>query len=292
MLYPYEYLIFEDRLEHTVYCFLASTVCVSLSSRRKCCSGPKTRLSYMHITIENIKLSTGGLILIWTKAIVAGALSFLPALGLAVDVERGAKLFVQCQSCHAIGPGADHKVGPHLNELFGRKAGSVEGFTYSDGLQSAGIDGLVWDVEHLDAYIKNPVALVTGTNMMFGGVSDQTDRADLIAFLRAYSVNPRDIPESLPSMAPSDPDVDPALLAIKGDAEYGEYLSSECITCHQSDGSDQGIPSITGWPEKQFVTVMHAYKSKARPHPVMQMMAANLADEEIAALAAYFKDKR
>lgn len=163
---------------------------------------------------------------------------------------------------------------------------------FSDGLQSAGANGLVWDVAHLDTYLQNPVALVTGTTMMFGGIVDATERADLIAFLRAYSVNASDIPESFPSMAPSDPEVDPAVLAIQGDVEYGEYLSSECITCHQSDGSDQGIPSITGWPEKQFVTVMHAYKSKARPHPVMQMMAANLADEEIAALAAYFKDKK
>jgi len=128
--------------------------------------------------------------------------------------------------------------------------------------------------------------------MMFAGIVEANDRADLIAFLRAYSVNPQDIPESLPSMAPSDPEVDPAVLAIQGDAEYGEYLSNECITCHQSDGSDQGIPSITGWPEKQFVTVMHAYKNKTRPHPVMQMMAAGLADEEIAALAAYFKDNK
>ena len=237
-------------------------------------------------------MSTGGLVLVWAKVVLVGTLGILSTFSFAADVERGAKLFGQCQSCHAIGPGADNRVGPHLNELFGRKAGSIDGFQYSDGLRAAGVNGMAWDVEHLDAYIENPIALVTGTNMMFAGVTDAAERADLIAFLRAYSVNPRDIPESLPSMAPSDPEVDPAVLAIKGDAEYGEYLSNECITCHQSDGSDQGIPSITGWPEKQFVIVMHAYKNKARPHPVMQMMAANLADDEIAALAAYFKDKK
>lgn len=222
----------------------------------------------------------------------AVCLVMFSSLAMSADPKRGAELFGQCQSCHAIGPGAEHKVGPHLNELFGRQAGSVEGYEYSEGLRSRGIDGLTWDVEHLDAYIENPVALVTGTNMMFAGVGDATDRADLIAFLRAYSVSPRDIPESLPTVLRSDPDVDPSILAIQGDPEYGEYLSSECITCHQADGSDQGIPSITGWPEKQFVIVMHAYKSKTRPHPVMQMMAANLADDEIAALAAYFKDKK
>lgn len=85
--------------------------------------------------------------MIWAKVVVVGTLGLLSALGFAADVDRGAKLFGQCQSCHAIGQGADHKVGPHLNELFGRKAGSLPGFAYSDGLRSAGVDGLAWDVD-------------------------------------------------------------------------------------------------------------------------------------------------
>ncbi|MEM7190137.1 MAG: c-type cytochrome [Pseudomonadota bacterium] len=85
-----------------------------------------------------------------------------------------------------------------------------------------------------------------------------------------------------------DPAVDPAILAIEGDTAYGEYLASDCTTCHQADGADKGIPSITGWPRDAFVTAMHAYKAKARSHPVMQMMAGRLSNEEIAALAAYF----
>ncbi|WP_050526944.1 c-type cytochrome [Pseudorhodobacter aquimaris] len=73
-----------------------------------------------------------------------------------------------------------------------------------------------------------------------------------------------------------------------GDAEYGEYLSAECTTCHQRDGSFDGIPSITRWPTKEFTAAMLAYRAKQRPHPVMQMVAARLSDEEIAALAAYY----
>ena len=111
-----------------------------------------------------------------------------------------------------------------------------------------------------------------------------------MAFLRQFSASPQDIPESEPTATPRDPDVDKAILAIAGDREYGEYLSSECTTCHKADGADDGIPSITGWPTDVFVTVMHAYKVKARPHPVMQMMAGRLSDEEIAALAAYFAE--
>ncbi|MDD9738155.1 MAG: c-type cytochrome [Marinovum algicola] len=77
------------------------------------------------------------------------------------------------------------------------------------------------------------------------------------------------------------------ILAIEGDPEYGEYLSSECTTCHQASGSD-AIPAIVGWPQEAFVVALHGYKSGQRSHPAMQMIAGRLSDEEIAALAAYF----
>ena len=79
------------------------------------------------------------------------------------------------------------------------------------------------------------------------------------------------------------------ILAIIGDPEYGEYLAGDCTGCHQIDGSNDGIPSITGWDSESFVWAMHSYKQKEREHPVMQMMAGRLTDEEIAALAAYFE---
>ncbi len=62
------------------------------------------------------------------------------------------------------------------------------------------------------------------------------------------------------------------------------------MTCHQTSGANDGIPGINGWPTEDFAVAMHAYKQKLKPHPVMQMMAGRLSDEEIAALAAYFKD--
>ncbi len=82
--------------------------------------------------------------------------------------------------------------------------------------------------------------------------------------------------------------IEESILKIKGDPEYGEYLSGDCTACHQVDGSYNGIPSIIGWDEESFVWVMHEYKEKYRTHPVMQMMAGRLANDEIAALAAYF----
>lgn len=205
------------------------------------------------------------------------------------NAERGSKLFTQqCKSCHQVGEGAVDRVGPQLNGIFGRKAGSLDGFNYSKPMARMGADGLVWTLETLDAYLENPKALVSGTRMNYRGMKDPDDRAALMAFLRDWSDKPQDIPESEPTAVKTDPDLSPAVLSIKGDPDYGEYLASECQTCHQADGSDQGIPSITNWPVEDFVVAMHAYKQKLRPHPVMQMMASRLNDEEIAALAAYF----
>lgn len=76
--------------------------------------------------------------------------------------------------------------------------------------------------------------------------------------------------------------------AAKGDAAFGEYLSSECVTCHQISGRYDGIPPIVGWPEGTFVGAMQEYRAKQRINPVMQAIAGRLSDEEIAALAAYF----
>jgi cytochrome c len=77
--------------------------------------------------------------------------------------------------------------------------------------------------------------------------------------------------------------------ALAGDRELGQYLSAECVACHQVSGTAAGgVPSITGWPEAQFVAVMTAYKNKERDNPVMQTIAGRLAADDIAALAAYF----
>jgi len=93
----------------------------------------------------------------------------------------------------------------------------------------------------------------------------------------------------VPGSQPEEFSVSAEILALEGDLEYGEYLASECTTCHQADGSANGIPSITGWETEPFVTALHAYKTKHRDNEVMQIIANRMSDEEIAALAAYFK---
>ncbi|WP_439154189.1 c-type cytochrome [Yoonia sp.] len=205
------------------------------------------------------------------------------------DPARGRELFQQCSGCHQIGEGAVNAIGPQLNHIFDRPAGAVEGFRYSDGFRRAAAGGLVWNHDTLDAFIQNPRTLVSKTRMSYRGMPDQQDRDDLVAYLRSFSDNPRDIPEAAPTARAVDHSVAPEVLAIVGDPAYGEYLSGECTSCHQASGASAGIPSITNWPAEDFVIAMHAYKDGVRAHPVMQMMAGRLSDEEIAALAAYFE---
>lgn len=228
--------------------------------------------------------------LVAPRLVLALALTTGAALAEDIgDATWGATLFAQqCNACHQIGEGAINRVGPQLNGLFGRRAGSAADFTYSRSMARMGSDGLTWRLETLDAYIENPKALVSGTRMNYRGMKDPEARAALMAFLRNWSDKPQNIPEAEPTALKTDPDLTPEIMAIEGDPDYGGYLASECQTCHQADGSDQGIPSVTGWPVEDFVVAMHAYKQKLRPHPVMQMMAGRLNEEEIAALAAYF----
>lgn len=222
-------------------------------------------------------------------AFLVGACFAAPAAFAELgNAEAGEEVFKQCSGCHQVGAGAEHRIGPHLNGLFGRKAATYDDFKYSKSLERAASGGLEWHADTLDSFLENPRAIATRTRMSFSGIEDPKERADLIAYLRTFSDNPANIPEADPTAQGTDHDLDPAILALVGDAEYGEYLSSECQTCHQTSGNDDGIPSIVLWPEEDFVVAMHAYKNKQRAHPVMQMIAGRLGDEEIAALAAYF----
>lgn len=76
---------------------------------------------------------------------------------------------------------------------------------------------------------------------------------------------------------------------VEGDPALGEYLSGECVTCHQLSGNYDGIPAIVGWPAIWLVDAMNEFKAKKRPNPVMQTIAARYSAEEIAALAVYFE---
>lgn len=230
-------------------------------------------------------------------ALLAAALG-LGSLGGATaqqgdSLAAGAATYAEnCARCHMIGAGARHRIGPHLNEIVERAAGQQAGYAFSAAMVAAGVEGLMWTSEELDAFIANPRSVVTSTKMLFPGLEDADQRAALIAFIESYSASPRDIPEAPPTLNFDAFELPPELDAAKGDPAYGEYLSGECVACHQLDGEmSGGIPSITGWPVEDFKAALHAYRAKLRPHPVMQMISATLSDAEIAALAVFFADQ-
>jgi len=101
----------------------------------------------------------------------------------AQDVENGADVFKQCRACHQVGETAKNAVGPILNGLMGRKAGTVEGFNYSDANKNSGV---TWDDATFADYIKNPRAAMPGNKMAFAGLKDPEDIKDLIAFLKQF----------------------------------------------------------------------------------------------------------
>lgn len=201
----------------------------------------------------------------------------------AADVEHGGKVFKKCASCHMVGDKARKRTGPPLNNIIGAKASGFIGYKYSPAMKKAADNGLHWDEETLSAYLENPKSFMPGTKMSFRGLKSETDRKDVIAFLATYSGG------EIAKGVDQNFVVSEEILAIEGDAEYGEYLGSECTTCHQTSGANDGIPSIVGWENEPFVVAMHAYRQKHRDNEVMQLVAGRLNDEEIAALAAYFK---
>jgi cytochrome c len=118
--------------------------------------------------------------------VAAGALLALPTLALAQDAEAGKKVFTKCAPCHSIGPGATNKVGPNLNGVIGRKAGTEEGFAYSDAMKAA---GWTWDEATFKEYIADPKKKVPGNKMLFPGVKDELERDDLYAYLNSFALD-------------------------------------------------------------------------------------------------------
>ena len=102
-----------------------------------------------------------------------------PTMALA-DMDAGRKVYKKCVACHFVDKD-QNKVGPHLVGLFGRKAGSLEGYAYSKAMKDYGV---IWDAAALDAYLESPRKAVKGTKMAFAGLPSAEDRAALIAYLK------------------------------------------------------------------------------------------------------------
>lgn len=111
----------------------------------------------------------------------AAVLASLPSPYNAGDLENGRRVFARCRSCHTLAEGGTNMTGPNLWGVFGRRAGSVEGFRYSEAVQNA---GFTWDAERLDGWLTAPREFLPGNRMAFAGVPDEADRRDLIAYLK------------------------------------------------------------------------------------------------------------
>ncbi|MGD8691800.1 MAG: cytochrome c family protein [Methyloceanibacter sp.] len=100
---------------------------------------------------------------------------------------KGEQVFVRCGGCHTLEEGGRAKVGPNLWGVINRPVASVDGFRYSEALQEFGGK---WELDRLDEYLSDPAGTVPGTRMNVPGVTDNTERADLIAYLNQNSANP------------------------------------------------------------------------------------------------------
>lgn len=107
----------------------------------------------------------------------------------AAAQEEGEAQFRKCGVCHAIGPDAAHKIGPHLNGVVGAPVAIASGYSYSQALQRAGEEGLVWDEQLLTRYLKNPRHTFPGTSMSFAGMSDRADIDAVIGYMARFDAD-------------------------------------------------------------------------------------------------------
>jgi cytochrome c len=109
------------------------------------------------------------------------------------SAERGAQIAKQCQVCHNVEEGQGPKIGPDLYNVVDRPVASVAGFNYSAALKAKGGK---WTFAELDKWLKDPRADVSGTSMTFAGMSNEKQRADVIAYLDTLSKNPVPLPKA------------------------------------------------------------------------------------------------
>ncbi|MDH3597311.1 MAG: cytochrome c family protein [Rhodospirillales bacterium] len=113
--------------------------------------------------------------------LVAGALALASQGALAAgDAAKGEKVYKKCKACHSLEAGKK-KVGPSLAGIFGRTAGTVEGFKYSKAMVESGI---VWDDKTMDEFLAKPKKVIPKTRMGFPGLKKEADRANLIAYMK------------------------------------------------------------------------------------------------------------
>ena len=118
-------------------------------------------------------------------AALAAAVLFAAPAQAEGDAAKGEKVFLKCKACHEVEKGVN-KVGPTLKGVVGRKAGSVEGFKYSEAMTAKGAEGLVWDEANIASYLADPKGFIPKNKMAFNGLKKPEEVADVIAYLKAH----------------------------------------------------------------------------------------------------------
>jgi cytochrome c len=173
----------------------------------------------------------------------------------AADVERGAQAFRACASCHSLAPG-DHRTGPSLATVFGRRAATADGFQrYSAALRQSGV---VWNGKTLDAWLRDPATFIPGNGMAFQGLPDARARGDLIAYLQTVSTGKIAAPKTpgLPDLKAVDPVRRVKAIRHCGDSYFVTLANGETYpfwefnlrfkTDSSSRGPARGQPVIVG----------------------------------------------
>lgn len=101
-------------------------------------------------------------------------------LELTELAQKGERVFLRCQSCHTLGEGEVHLTGPNLHGLFGAKAGTKEGYAFSEALKNSNV---TWDRASLNQWIESPQSLIAGNKMAFVGLKSADDREAVIQYL-------------------------------------------------------------------------------------------------------------
>ncbi|MCW5717264.1 MAG: c-type cytochrome [Bauldia sp.] len=200
----------------------------------------------------------------------------------AADLAAGEVLASQCTICHTLAAGGPTLIGPNLYDIVGAPIARTAGYAYSPPMASLGAAGGTWTVELLDAFLASPATTVVGTRMGFGGLASETDRTNLIGWLRTQSVAPAE----MAGMAAVDPTT-PVYEAYQADRGRN-YYGDSCGICHGPTAGGDTAPPLKGpvfqanWNGR---TVWELFNYTRRNMPADA--PGGLEDERIARILAY-----
>jgi cytochrome c len=168
----------------------------------------------------------------------------------SANADQGAAAVSKCKGCHNFGQGEGNKQGPELFGLVGRQIASHEGFTYGDALAAMGAAGETWTYEHLNDFLMAPKAFAPNTKMNFGGLKNDAERANIIAYLASDTPNAPPFPAPAPAAAEGEPAADEGAAAAEapsGDAPVAtEADAIETPTVTEDETPVEGTPVSSG----------------------------------------------